>query len=84
MADTVTIYCKNTKQYYDIQRGTSLMALKEQIGIHLRYPIIAARVICQIAGVELSDTMERVFGGAELVAVAAMAYTYMRWRQQQQ
>ena len=44
MADTVTIYCKNTKQYYDIQRGTSLMALKEQIGIHLRYPIITARV----------------------------------------
>lgn len=44
MADTVTIYCKNTKQYYDIQRGTSLMAVKEQIGIHLRYPIIAARV----------------------------------------
>ena len=46
--------------------------------------IIAARVICQVAGVELSDTMERVFGGAELVAVAAMAYTSMRWRQQHQ
>lgn len=44
MTDTVTIYCKNTKQYYDIKRGTSLMALKEQIGINLRYPIIAARV----------------------------------------
>ena len=35
MTDTVTIYCKNTKQYYDIQRGTSLMALKDQIGINL-------------------------------------------------
>ncbi len=44
MTDTVTIYCKNTKQYYDIQRGTSLMALKDQIGINLRYPIITARV----------------------------------------
>lgn len=44
MSDKVTIYCKNNKQYYDIERGTSLMALKEQIGINLRYPIIAARV----------------------------------------
>lgn len=45
--------------------------------------ITAIRLICHFAGVELSDTMTRVFGGAEIVAMAAMVYTYLRWRQQQ-
>ena len=45
--------------------------------------IIAARVVCELAGVTLSDTATRVFGGAEIVAVAAMVYCYMKWRRQQ-
>ena len=45
--------------------------------------VTAVRVACHFAGVELSDTLSRVFGGAEIVAVAAMVYTYMKWRQQQ-
>ena len=45
--------------------------------------ITAIRLICHFAGVELSDTLSRLFGGAEIVAMAAMVYTYMRWRQQQ-
>ena len=44
--------------------------------------VTAVRVVFHFAGVELSDTLSRVFGGAEVVAVAAMAYTYMRWRTQ--
>lgn len=45
--------------------------------------ITAVRLICHFAGVEMSDTLSRVFGGAEIVAVAAMVYFYMKWRQQQ-
>lgn len=45
--------------------------------------ITAVRVVLHFAGVEMSDTLQRVFGGAEIVAVAAMVYTYMRWRNQQ-
>ncbi len=45
--------------------------------------VTAARLICHFAGVELSDTLSRVFGGAEIVAVAAMVYSYMKWRRAQ-
>ena len=45
--------------------------------------ITAVRLILHVAGVEMSDTVSRIFGGAEIVAVAAMVYTYMKWRQQQ-
>ncbi len=44
--------------------------------------ITAVRLICHFAGVEMSDTVSRLFGGAEVVAVAAMVFYYMRWRQQ--
>lgn len=44
MENTVTIYCKNDKQYYDIQRGTALLDVYHQIGLHLPYPVVAARV----------------------------------------
>jgi len=40
----VTIFCKNTKQYYDIPCGTSLLELYRHIGIQLKYPVVAARV----------------------------------------
>lgn len=44
MEQTITIYCKNTKTYHEVERGISLMQLKEDLGIQLKYPIIAARV----------------------------------------
>ena len=44
MENTVTIYCKNDKQYYDIQRGTALLDVYHQIGLQLPYPVVAARV----------------------------------------
>lgn len=44
MEQTITIYCKNTKTYHQVERGISLMELKERLGIQLRYPIVAARV----------------------------------------
>ena len=44
MSPTITIYCKNTKQYYDVPRGISLIELKERIGINLPYPVVAAHV----------------------------------------
>lgn len=40
----VTVYCKNTREYYDIECGTSLLDLYKQIGLKLRYPVITARV----------------------------------------
>ena len=40
----VTVYCKNDRQYYDIDCGTSLLDLYKQIGLKLRYPVITARV----------------------------------------
>ena len=42
--------------------------------------ITLARVICQIAGIDWSDTLSRVLGGVDIVAAAVMAYSYMRWR----
>ncbi|MGM9809856.1 MAG: nucleoside kinase [Paludibacteraceae bacterium] len=44
MSPTITIFCKNTKQYYDVPRGISLIELKERIGISLPYPVVAAHV----------------------------------------
>ena len=45
--------------------------------------IMALRLILHFAGVELSDMASRIFGGAEIVAMAGMVYCYMRWRMQQ-
>lgn len=44
MSNTVTIYCKNTREYHDIQRGTSLMDILSSLAIKLDYPVVAARV----------------------------------------
>lgn len=44
MQDTVSIYCKNNRQYYDIKRGTSLLEIYHQIGLELRFPVVAALV----------------------------------------
>ena len=42
--------------------------------------ITLARVICHFTGTEWSDTLTRVLGGVEIVAVAVLAYSYMKWR----
>lgn len=44
MQETVTIYCKNNKQYYDIKRGTSLLDVYRLIGLQLPFPVVAALV----------------------------------------
>ncbi|MCQ2310535.1 MAG: nucleoside kinase [Paludibacteraceae bacterium] len=44
MLGTVRIFCKNNRTYYEIPCGTSLLELYKQIGIQLKYPIVAARV----------------------------------------
>lgn len=44
MKETVTIFCKNNHQYYDIQRGSTLMEIYQQIGLNLPYPVVAALV----------------------------------------
>ena len=44
MANLITIYCKNTKQYHDIPCGTSLKKLYDMLAIEMPYPVIAARV----------------------------------------
>ena len=42
--------------------------------------VILVRVVCQMAGVPLSDTLIRVMGGVQLVAVFVAAFSYARWR----
>ena len=42
--------------------------------------ITLARVICYFTGAEWSDTLTRVLGGVEIVAVEVLAYSYMKWR----
>lgn len=44
MDQHITIFCKNTQSYHQVERGISLNELKEQLKIQLRFPIIAARV----------------------------------------
>lgn len=44
MEPTITIFCKNTGAYHDVPRGISLIELKDQLGVQLKYPIIAAHV----------------------------------------
>lgn len=44
MSTTVTIYCKNTREYHDFQRGTSLMEIRNTLNINLKFPVVAARV----------------------------------------
>lgn len=44
MEQTITIFCKNTQTYHKVPRGISLSELKDKLGIHMQYPIIAARV----------------------------------------
>ena len=44
MTQTIALYCKNNKQFYQVERGTSIMDFFRQSGIQLKYPVIAARV----------------------------------------
>lgn len=44
MTQTIALYCKNDKQFYQVERGTSIMDFYRLSGIQLKYPVIAARV----------------------------------------
>lgn len=44
MRKSVTIYCKNTKDYHTFPLGTSLMEIYEQLDVQLAYGVVAARV----------------------------------------
>ena len=44
MEQTVTIYCKNTKEYVQVACGTSLQELYDSLNLSLPYPVLAARV----------------------------------------
>lgn len=44
MTQTIALYCKNNKQFYQVERGTSIMDFYKSVGIQLQYPVIAARV----------------------------------------
>ncbi len=45
--------------------------------------ITAARVICHVSGVDWSDTLTRVLGGIEIIAAAALAFTFVQSRRNQ-
>ena len=40
----VTVYCINTRQYYNVPRGISLLEVYKHIGLQLPFPVVAARV----------------------------------------
>ena len=42
--------------------------------------VILVRIVCQMAGVTLSDTLVRIMGGVQLVAVFVAVFSYARWR----
>ena len=42
--------------------------------------VVLVRVVCQMAGVSLPDTLVRVMGIVQLVAVFVAAFSYARWR----
>ena len=44
MTQTIALYCKNNKQFYQVERGTSIQDFYQQAQIQLKYPVIAARV----------------------------------------
>lgn len=44
MQNCITIFCKNTQQYYDVPRGSSALEIYKTIGIQLSYPVVAARI----------------------------------------
>ncbi len=44
MKKNITVYCKNTKRYYEIPIGTSVLEFYHQLGITLPYQTVAARV----------------------------------------
>ncbi|MCQ2335548.1 MAG: nucleoside kinase [Paludibacteraceae bacterium] len=43
-ANTIQIFCKNTQQYYDVPRGSSLLEIYEHIDLQLPYVVVAAIV----------------------------------------
>lgn len=44
MSKSITIYCKNTKDYHTFPLGISLLEIYEQLDIRLKYGVVAARV----------------------------------------
>ena len=44
MEKKVTIYCKNTGSYHQYPFGTSLIEIYHDLGIKLKYQVVAARV----------------------------------------
>ena len=44
MQQTVTIYCKNTNSFHDVELGASLSDIMHKLKINREFPIIAARV----------------------------------------
>ncbi len=44
MQNDITIFCKNTQQYHSVPRGSSVGEVYKMLGIHLPYPLAAARV----------------------------------------
>ncbi|VBB46901.1 AAA ATPase [uncultured Paludibacter sp.] len=44
MDKNVTIYCKNTQKYHSYPLGTSLLEIYNDLGINLKYRVVAARV----------------------------------------
>ncbi len=54
MENTITIYCKNTQQYHDVPRGSSLLEVYNLLGIQLPYQVVAGRVNYKVEDLNFS------------------------------
>ena len=52
MSSKVTIYCKNTRSYFDVERGSNLLEIFNMLNIKLPYKVVAARVNYKVENLE--------------------------------
>lgn len=43
-SNAIQVFCKNTQQYYDVPRGSSLLDIYKLIGLQLPFDVVAGRV----------------------------------------
>lgn len=73
MQETVTIYCKNNHQYYEIQRGTSLLDVYQQIGLQLPF-----QPVCALVNYKVQDLTFLVYKPKDIEFIDASCPTGMR------
>ena len=69
----ITVFCKNTQQYYDVPRGLTLKEIYERMGVQLPYTCLAC-----VVNYKLEDLGYTVYKPKDLEFVDASCSTGMR------